>query len=465
MNDETLPFDESIERKVLGTIINYPDRYAEVAGWLRPEHFYRQTHRKIYEGIEGAADDNDSTSLLSVRAWMVEHGVDIDDDYLTEVANLDEVTISKHAVDIEGRAETLLELHARRGLMQEYSASWRRLKDGEYAEDVAGDVEQTTDELLDQGSDDRYDIVDYCRDHDRLVAGEEEKYYDTGIDVFDNVLCGGIALSRFYLLLALSGHGKSRVATAIAAGLMTNHDFAVDWWYVDGHERDVYDQFVSHMGPVHSSYLDHPQMVSEQKREALEERKYGAAGVIKGWEQDDRFRIFAEGEPDARQIKMETKRRAAQLDCPYMVVVDYIQRVDAGFEGERADYKNVRRAVRTLNDLKSLDNTAILGLGQFNRSASKGGMPKLRQARGSSQIEDDANHALIWHRPAQEEDSGDGGPSEQDLRFGRLKHAKSKHTDQPDLNVYADLARLSFAEWRDQFAQRMVRQDREEGWL
>jgi replicative DNA helicase len=256
------------------------------------------------------------------------------------------------------------------------------------------------------------------------------------------------------------------LATTIAAGLLANHDFAVDWWYVDGHERDVYDQFVSRLGGLHRSYLDRPQQVSKDRRAKLEERKLDGASCVKAWEDDDRLRIFAEGEPDIRRIKMETKRRAAQLDRPYMVVVDYIQRVDAGFTGEGASRKNIKRSVRTLNDLKSLDNTVIFGLGQFNRKASGGGMPKLRQARGSSQIEDDANHALIWHRPAKEEESdADDGKSEKELRFGRLEQVKSKHTDERGANVYADLARVGFTEWSESYAKRMVSKDRDEGWL
>jgi len=468
MTEQNLPHDEELEKTIIGVILNDPDRYAQVAGTLRPEHFFKPRTREIYRAIEAVADREDRPSFLAVSSWMVEKDIDIDDSYLSRVTDLSHVFGGADMVDLEARADTLVELYSRRGLMQEYQASWSRLQSGDDAEEVAGDVEQKTDSLLDDGPDDDYSIVDYCKDHEALVDGERDKYFDTGMGVIDDVLGGGVALNRFYLLSALSGHGKSRLATAIAAKLLGRHDnFHVDWWYVDGHKRDVYQQLVAHCGPVHSMYLDRPHDVPDNLHHELETNKMEGAGAVKGWEDEGRLRVFAEGEPDLRRIKMTSQRRAAQVDGPYLLVVDYIQRVDAGFDGERSDYKNVRRTSRTLNDLKSLDNTSVLGLGQFNRSAGKGeGMPSLRQMRGASQLEDDANHALIWHRSGQQQaEGGDDPPDELELRCGVLNHAKSKHTRTGARTVYCDLARCMFQRWSPSVAQEAIRQDREDGLL
>lgn len=463
---DTPPHNDAAERTVLGVILSDPSRYAQVAGWLRPRHFYRERHRYIYRAIQRVADDGGNPTFLAVTSELSQSDCDVGDAYLKRLVDLEDVSVVPDMVNVERHAERLTDLYASRGLIAQYEESVHRLRDGEPPDDVAGDTEEQTGDLLDHGRGSAYTIKDYAKEHEELVNGEGQKYYSTEIPVIDETLGGGVALNRFYLLAALSGHGKSRLATAIAHQLISEHGFAVDWWYVDGHKRDVYDQFVARCGCLNSRYLDNPHCIdSEEQREELERRKWDALGAINAWENDGLLRIHAEGEPDVQRVKMETQRRSANLDRPLLVVCDYVQRFDAGFEGDRADYQNIRRTSRTLNDLKSLSNTVIFGLAQFNRSAGGGGVPKFRQMRGSSQLDDDANHALIFHRDAEEqaEDEESVGPVEK--RMAVLDHAKSKHTVKPKNLLYADMGRLRFERWSERDAQRRVQQDRDDGWL
>jgi hypothetical protein len=87
--EPVLPHDVDAEAAVLSAVMLEGARLAEVPG-LRPEYFYAESHRRIFEAIRGLAGEGRGIDVVQVATWLREHdrlaqvgGMA----YLTEVLN------------------------------------------------------------------------------------------------------------------------------------------------------------------------------------------------------------------------------------------------------------------------------------------------------------------------------------------------------------------------------------------
>lgn len=76
--ERALPFNREAEESVLGCFLIDEDAYLEVASFLRPEHFYQTTHRRIYEAVVQLFEDNRPVDYLTVYNQLQANGVEID---------------------------------------------------------------------------------------------------------------------------------------------------------------------------------------------------------------------------------------------------------------------------------------------------------------------------------------------------------------------------------------------------
>lgn len=80
-----------------------------------------------------------------------------------------------------------------------------------------------------------------------------------------------------------------------------------------------------------------------------------------------------------------------------MLVVDYVQLMQTRQKAEK-DFMRIAHISKTLKDMSTDLNIAILALAQVGRS-SDGAMPTMAELRGSGDLEQDADNILFLHRP------------------------------------------------------------------
>ena len=436
--DQPIESEES-EKALLSTVISDPRIVGDVYGDLKPEYFWKETHRFIWRAVESCVEEGHEPTFIAVMSKLDEYDClnESTSDYLRELH-----TDFPSKGGAKKHASVIADFYRRRSLkracdevtyrLTERSIDYddgRRILD-EHIREVAGDGKATRIGEV------AHEVAD---DVERVQEDGDMPYYSTGIGVVDDVLGGGMYDSRFYLLAARPKHGKTSLAMAIVCGLIRRHRFAVDFWYTDGSRKDIAVGILAHLSGVSNRDIrDGTMSGSQQERfdEAVEE--------VQDWNLD----IKAVGSPDPNDIKLKARSRAA-ANPNYMCVVDYLQNTDAGFSGSNAGRLNAEAASQAMSTIRTECDCIVLGLAQFNRAADDEDLPRYSQLKFSGQLEQDVNDLLVWHRP----DFSEGGASKIDERFGWLNHQLSKHQAAGGSRknpVDAQLGCNRFVEWNEE---------------
>ncbi len=140
----------------------------------------------------------------------------------------------------------------------------------------------------------------------------------------------------------------------------------------------------------------------------------------------------------------ELKHRTRLFVAKYgvrLVVVDYLQLVNAPGKG---GYERVTNVARGLQQLCRQTHCPILALSQLNREAKDlSKEPMLGDLRESGELEQSANVVLLLHRPPGQEDNTPG-------RDGKIIAAKVREGKGGAVNVHFDDQTLTFKEGRAQ---------------
>lgn len=81
-----------------------------------------------------------------------------------------------------------------------------------------------------------------------------------------------------------------------------------------------------------------------------------------------------------------------------LVVVDYLQLLDANNDRNSSDAERLSKISRGLKMMAMSLNVPVIALAQLNREATKGQRPRMSHFKGSSSIEQDANVGILLHR-------------------------------------------------------------------
>jgi len=64
---DLVPYNVEAEEWTLGSILQYPPCLADVMSFLKPEHFYRDLNRWVYQAMRSVAERGDPADFLVVR--------------------------------------------------------------------------------------------------------------------------------------------------------------------------------------------------------------------------------------------------------------------------------------------------------------------------------------------------------------------------------------------------------------
>lgn len=306
--------------------------------------------------------------------------------------------------------------------------------------------------------------------HERQKS-DDTPYSPTGLDPVDDVLGGGMYPGRTYWVAGLSKMGKTKFTASLVRGVMQERirqiedahhaeqsgrkatpdsraalmdrlkreGFSCDWYTAEMTIVDMFTRLLSsQMGFPEDSIRDgHHQgkKLSENPREM--QRLADAASELHKLD----IRWYFEAAPKLSDIVLNTRERLHQLGHDRLIVViDYIQRVDAGHKGDGAEYRNITDSSKMLSGLsKELGFTGVF-VSHFNRAGANRSIPRPNNLRGSGQIEQDVDHLLIVHRPDWE--CTDGREE-----YMLCWHALSRHNQGGRAHLRARLGINRFGRW------------------
>lgn len=360
--------DAALERAIIYAFHLWPWLHDEPYATFPTEAFYLERHRHMW------------TAMTTAHR---EHGTHAPGTIITALKNADRHDEAAHYADIAVGASiddstwpachTDLSIDA---LLHNYQRRERARAISEYEARIQKGEDETQARLLLDMHLDGIETMRTRHDHattddiaDMLTTGSTR---ETGYAPIDSI-SGGLASPGLNILAARPSVGKSALARGIIRERAKRGD-RVYWYSQDQSINQIYELEIMRLTGKSI------EAVRRDGRDALT----SAVTRVQAEAWHDRVTILDRPSTLAQLLGYIRAQR------PDLVVIDYLQLVDAGHDSE---YENVTATSKALKTLAFQLRAPVLALAQFNRGAAKDA-PSMAHLRASGQIEQDADQ--IW---------------------------------------------------------------------
>jgi len=387
------PHSEEGEVSVLGSILIDREAIVDVAEFLKPEHFYREAHGKIFEAMLLLYEKREPIDVITVA------------DQLKKM----------HAIKLVGGAEALTALveqvptaaHTKHyGMMVKDSSTKRQLIS------MAGDV---TDMAFDDGGDvtsimDRAEqsIFSLSQQHlkqvfvpikdalaesfDRLDELHKNsggmRGVPSGFKDLDDCLAG-MQNSNLLILAARPGVGKTAFSLNICSHVAVKAKMPVGFFSLEMSKEELVDRLL-----VAQADIDAWKLKTGRLGEDDFAKLSDAMGVLAD------APLYIDDTPGISVMEMRTKARRLMAEHGLkLIVVDYLQLIKGrGLENRVTEVGEISQGLKNLaRELK----VPVLSLSQLSRAVEHrtgDKSPVLADLRESGSIEQDADVVMFLYR-------------------------------------------------------------------
>jgi replicative DNA helicase len=391
------PHDLDAESSVLGALLIDKDSIVKVVEFLRPHHFYKTAHEKIYEAIINLYEKREPADLITLPDELKKIGA------LDEVGGLSYLTDLVNSVptasNIEYYANIIRDHAVRRGLLK----AANEIGELSFGEDDVENLLDKSEQVLFAVSQDKvhrdfipvketlevtFERLDELSKHRGTLRG-----VPTGLKNLDRIL-NGLQEENLVILAARPSVGKSSLAINIAQFAATTAKKSVAYFSLEMGRESIVDRMISAQGDIDNW------RIATGNLEPDDFERYGiAAGELA------EASIFIDDTPGLGVLEMRTKARRLQMDKDIdLIIVDYMQLMHARhLESRVQEVSEISQALKALaRELK----VPVLALSQLSRAVEQRGgekRPQLSDLRDSGSIEQDADVVMFLYRPDDED--------------------------------------------------------------
>jgi replicative DNA helicase len=387
------PQSVEAEEAVLGALLIDPDAIIRVATVLRPEDFYREKNRWIYETALALHERREPIDFLTVcdeldgREQLDQVGGPA---FITSLINA--VPTSVHA---EYYAHIVERTATRRRLIE--AAGQIAVLAYQESEDVDEVVDRAEQVLfgvserrvarelvpVKQVLSEYYDRIEYLTRHRGEMIG-----IPTGFNDLDKVL-GGMQRSDMLILAARPSVGKTSLALSIAHNAAKRFEQRVAFFSLEMSSEQVVQRLISAETGINSQKL---------RRGEIAEGEWGR--FMKATSDLAETHFYIDDTPGASAMEIRTKSRRLHAEVGVdLIVVDYLQlmRGDTRTENRVQEISGISRSLKAL--AREL-NVPVLALSQLSRGVESrtDKRPILSDLRESGALEQDADVVMFIYR-------------------------------------------------------------------
>lgn len=371
----------NLELEVISAFISDGDIFHALSPSLSRELFTQPETQMAYDVMKDIEKNGEVVDFLKVGTILNEKGVDITQ-FISNYAASYEVT--RQRVDML------------QNLMMKRKLYFLCIEGQRIAMTPTADVEEFQD-LMQKFStitcEQEADVVRHCDVVDELVAdvskrmeGKGETGMRTGLDIFDKR--NGFHTGDLVIIAGETSNGKSSLATTIARNMAENN-IPIAYYSLEMSAKQLAARIISKDAQTPSSRLLYSRLNSEEYN-----RLYDAA-------LDERNMPIFFDEKSKMSFKRicNSVRGLARRKGVKVAFIDYLQILVNGKENESRE-QMLGDIARDLKRLAVEANVCIVALSQLSRDPNnKGGEPALSRMRGSGQIEEACDMAVLIWRP------------------------------------------------------------------
>ncbi len=389
------PQNLDAERSVLGSMLLSNDAIDEVIAFLRPDHFYHDAHRRIYETICRMRDRGLSAIDAVTLAEELERQKLLED--AGGAAYLHEVLASvPHAAHVRYYADIVHEKHVQRSLIGTCHDVLQSCYDSSRtADEILQEAEQRIFSIVEQQAGDAslsiHDILldAFSRIDERMKNPGEVSGLATSFADLDR-LTTGFHGSELVILAARPSMGKTALVCNFAEGIARLSGQGVLLFSLEQSKLEIAERFISMAARIDGHKLRSGDL-NDEERQTLLEVSHELSEIP----------IFIDDHParNTSQIGAIARRLKRQHNVG-IVIIDYLQLIEP--EDRRAPREQqIAQITRRLKQLAKELNVPVVALAQLNRGVElrEDKRPRLADLRESGAIEQDADLVMFLHRP------------------------------------------------------------------
>ena len=390
-----LPHSADAEKAVLGAVLKEPEQLVNVEGFLEPQHFFIDTHRKIYEGMLELSKVGESVDFVTLTDKLLHLGSEyqqISAAYLIDLAQncpvSENVEYYMRIVRTSYyKRKIILSCQSVISEATNYEGNIESFVESIEKEFLSISSEYDTKGIVSAGQVLESTIEDIQR---RIETDGQTTGVPTGFNDLDR-LTGGMQPSDLVILAARPGMGK----TALVLNLSVNAAFAgksVAIFTLEMSKEQLMSRVLASIGRVDASRLRKGDLNDEEQDRLME-------GARRIYEASDRIGI--DETPGVSLMELRSRCRRYQKERGLdLIVVDYLQLMRHSSGKNESREREISEISMGLKNLAKELSVPVIALAQLNRGPDSrpDKRPKISDLRESGSMEQDADLILFVYR-------------------------------------------------------------------
>ncbi len=397
LKDKIPPHNLEAEKATLGAILINPDAMDTVLMYLRPDDFYKNSHKIIFKAIIDLSERGENIDILTV-VQQLRNGGKLDEcggaAYISSLSS--EVPSS---ANVEYYSKIVQENSVRRGLIKisgEITAG--AFDDTTETAYVLEEAEKLIFEIIEKRSTGSYkslkellpgamEAISKLMTSDDSCTGTPSGFKD--LDKITN----GFQKSEFIVIGARPSIGKTALALSMAANISIRHKIPVGFFSLEMSEQAIMQRLISSEARIASNMI-RAGMLSELQISKI----HDAVGEI--YEAP----LYLTSASDLKILDLRAlARKMIRQHGVKIIFIDYLTLIQA--ENRTIPrHEQIAEISRSLKALARELDIPIVVLSQVKRE-TEGKKPTLADLRESGSIEQDADLVIFLHRERSGDDS------------------------------------------------------------
>jgi len=397
------PQNLEAEQSVLGAILLDEEAVYKVAEFLLPEHFYKQAHRIIFQGILELLSKQNSIDVLTLSSL------------LKRKKTLSKIGGTEYLSELVANVPTAAHVEEYGKIIKEASTRRRLINLAAQVDEMAYKEEEELIDLLDEAEKTLLGISEQNIDRDFIHISKllEESYeraeelnkdpgklrgIPSGFSYLDGIL-GGFQKSDLIILAARPSVGKTAFQLDLARHATVVEGRSVGIFSLEMSNTQLMDRLLAMQVGVGLWDLRMGRITDE-----VFSRLADAMGVL------SEAKLYIDDTPGIGIMEMRTKARRLMVEKGLdMIIVDYLQLMIGRRQESRV--QEVSEISRFLKSMARELDIPVIALSQLSRSVEQrggDGVPQLSDLRDSGSIEQDADIVLFLSKVGgDDEQTGD----------------------------------------------------------
>ncbi len=389
-----------MEESVLGALMIEKDAFATVADLLRPDSFYKNQNRLVYEAIAALALNELPIDVLSVA------------EKLKSLNTLEQAGGVVYITELTRKVASTAHLRYHAQIVAQKATARELIRMAAEIEELGYDETQDVEDLMQKAEADIFEISQRTQKRDvtqidpviseafarMRKAGQNEGNISgipSGFTALDKITSGW-QKSDLIIIAARPAMGKTAFVLSMAKNIAVNYRIPVAMFSLEMSNVQLVNRLIMNVCEIEGDKIKNGKLTKDEWRQ-LEHKVTELMGAP----------IYVDDTPSLSVFELRSKaRKLVREHKVELIIIDYLQLMNASGMNFGSREQEVSIISRNLKALAKELDIPIIALSQLNRNLEQRGgtgmegkKPQLSDLRESGAIEQDADMVCFIHRP------------------------------------------------------------------